>query len=171
MELTAKQRLFVSFYLGESAGNATDAARKAGYSSPDTMGRRLVRKGPVRAAIDARLDEVALTSNQILARLSEMAMGGVGDFLKVDDAGGVAFDFAAARRRGKLPLLKKYKADDKGTQIETHDPIRALDLLGKYRRLWSEQKDDDAGPIRVIVEYTDPDQAAPAAPESAEDSG
>jgi len=31
-ELTYKQKLFVEHYLGEANGNATDAARRAGYS-------------------------------------------------------------------------------------------------------------------------------------------
>lgn len=167
--LTAKQRLFVAFYLGVSAGNATDAARRAGYRQPHEQGRRLVRKSTVSTAIDAKLDEASLSANEILARLSEIAQGGLSDFIEVDEGGYPRFNFGQAKRRGKLSLLKKFKQDDKSTQIEAHDPMRALELLGKYRRLWSEKQEEEDGPIRVIVEYVDKGPTAPAALESEED--
>ncbi len=45
--LTFKQRLLVEHFLGESAGNAVDAARRAGYGSPERVGRRIVAKSGV----------------------------------------------------------------------------------------------------------------------------
>ena len=54
MQLTYKQRLFVSAYLGEANGNATEAARIAGYADPGIRGHELVKNSKIRAAIDAK---------------------------------------------------------------------------------------------------------------------
>lgn len=169
MELNARQRLFVSYYLGVSSGNATDAARRAGCPHPEVAGHRLLRNVNVRAAIDAKLDQVALTSDQILARLSEVATGGVSDFIEVTEGGFPRLDFASAKKRGKMKLLRKFKQTETGVEIETHDPIKALDMLGKYRRLWSDKPDGDGNTIKVSVEYIDTGPVAPAARESEED--
>lgn len=50
LKLTPKQQLFVDNY----CGNATDAARKAGYSYPNRQGYRLLTHVDVRAAIIER---------------------------------------------------------------------------------------------------------------------
>ena len=136
MDLTSKQRQFVAFYLGESNGNATDAARRAGYKHPNVSGPRLLVKVGIRAAIDAKLDSTALSSERILARLSEIADGGLVHVLKVESERVVTLDFRQAKRRGKLGLLKKLKHTEHGVEIETHDPLKALEMLGKYRGLW-----------------------------------
>lgn len=137
-ELTAKQRLFVAYYLGESAGNATDAARRAGYRSPEDAGRRLVRKSPVSVAINAKLDQAALTADEILARLSEQATASIGDFIEVTEEGAYKIDLLKAKRGRKLGMLKRIKSGEFGVEITLHDPQKALELLGKYRGLWKD---------------------------------
>lgn len=136
MELTAKQRLFVHYYLGESRGNATDAARRADYRSPGVEGHRLLRNAKIRAAIDLQLDAIALTSSEILAQLSEVAQGGIHKFIKVDTKGNASLNFKQAKKDARLGLLRKFKQTNKGIEIETHDPLKALELLGKFRGLW-----------------------------------
>lgn len=58
-KLTEKQRRFVEAYMGEAAGNGTEAARLAGYKgSAKTLGvvaTENLAKPSVRAAIDARV--------------------------------------------------------------------------------------------------------------------
>ena len=49
--LTPKQRSFVKAYRGQAAGNATEAARLAGYKSPMVEGCRLLRNAKVAQAI------------------------------------------------------------------------------------------------------------------------
>ena len=57
--MTDRQRLFVDFYLGESKGNATQAARLAGCKWPRVAGPRLLTTvevgGVVRARFEAEL--------------------------------------------------------------------------------------------------------------------
>jgi phage terminase small subunit len=138
--LTDRQRLFVAAYLGPAKGNASEAARIAGYSHPAQVGSRLVHKSAVSEQIKAGLTEVALTSSQILANLSEIADGSLDDYLKVTTRGKVTLDLAKAKKAEKLRLIRKIKIDRNGeVQIELHDPIRALDLLGKYRNLFTDR--------------------------------
>lgn len=150
-ELTYKQQLFVEAYLGEANGNAAEAARVAGYSSPERVGRQLLTKTGVMAQIDARLDEAALTTNQILARLSDIATGDLGDFLKIDDDGGWKLDLLKAKR--KTHLIRKIKSGRQGTEIELYNSLEALTLLGKYRKLFTEKVDVMSGgdPVTVAV--------------------
>jgi phage terminase small subunit len=58
MSLTEKQKRFVDFYI--ETGNATEAARKAGYASKAAYatGAENLRKPQIKAAIDARLKEL-----------------------------------------------------------------------------------------------------------------
>lgn len=58
MSLTEKQKRFVDFYI--ETGNATEAARKAGYASKAAYatGAENLRKPQIKATIDARLKEL-----------------------------------------------------------------------------------------------------------------
>lgn len=135
-ELTYKQRLFVTNYLGEANGNATEAARMAGYRHPNVAGARLLAKVSIRARIEARLDEAALTADEILARLSEHATGSFEPFLKIGEDGSITLDLKRAKKLGKLCLVKKLKQGDQGIEIQLYDAQKALIQLGKYRRLF-----------------------------------
>jgi phage terminase small subunit len=57
--LTERERRFVEAYMGAAAGNATKAARLAGYSATTArkQGSRLVTKGHIRAAIRERAND------------------------------------------------------------------------------------------------------------------
>lgn len=147
--LTYKQRLFVEAYLGPSNGNASDAARRAGYKNPALLGHRLVKKSAISAAISARLDSAALTTNQILAILSDQATVSVEDFGHVSEHG-YTLDLDKARKRGRMHCIKKLKpvrvqVDDGEDQpayrteyeIELHNSQTAIELLGKYRGMWA----------------------------------
>ena len=96
--LTAKQRLFIDGYL--KTWNATEAARRARYQGNDetlaSMGAENLRKPQIRAAIEKRLKAHQLSSDRILARLGEMGMANIADFL--DDTG--KFDLAKLKARG-----------------------------------------------------------------------
>lgn len=58
MKLTEKQRRFVDYYV--ETGNATESARRAGYSSKtaEAIGLENLGKPRIKAAIDARLREL-----------------------------------------------------------------------------------------------------------------
>lgn len=56
--MTEKQRKFVEAYMGQTAGNATEAARLAGYGGDDNAlaaaGSRLLRNAKVQRAVQER---------------------------------------------------------------------------------------------------------------------
>jgi phage terminase small subunit len=163
-KLKYKERLFVSYYLGEANGNASEAARLAGYSSPPVLGHRLLKKVHIRAAIEARLAGPALTADEVLARLSDQAAADVGDFLTFSRPEGrgegdkaapvrVRLDLDKARRNGKLPLVKKLKRGKYGLEIELYDAQAALVQLGKYHGLFRDDRAD--GKDEVVKEYAE----------------
>lgn len=166
--LTYKQRLFVLYYLGESQGNASDAARRAGYPAAGARvtGARLLTNANIRAAIDAKLAEAAIPADEVLARLSDHATTSLGDFLKIDKRGTVRLDFRQAKRRGRLPCVKKLKRGKYGWELELYDAQAALVQLGKYHGLFDRMKLDDA-PDEDLEEHaagSDPGRAGPEAP-------
>jgi phage terminase small subunit len=141
-KLLYKERLFVSYFLGESNGNATDAARRAGYVHPNKIGPRLAVKVGIRAAIEARLAGPALSAAETLARLSEQATADMGDFVSV--VGDVArVDLATAKRRGKLHLVRKLKQGRYGPELELYSAQAALELLARHHGLLGRKDDDD----------------------------
>ena len=167
--LSYKQRLFVEAYLGPSNGNATDAARRAGYRWPDKVAERLVGKSGIRAAIAARLTAAAIPANHVLAIISDHATASPEDFGDVDE-NGFRLRLDKAKRRKKLHCIKKLKPvrirldDDNADpdsppqfrtdyEIEFYDAQSALDKIGKFYGLWKDK-------IEQTVELTPMAQAA-----------
>lgn len=140
--LTPRQRIFIEEYL--RCWNATEAARRAGYSDPEQSGWVNKHKVEVRAAMEARLSEHRLSADEVLARLSDHAMGTMGDFIGTNylESGQAitVIDLERARRAGKLHLIKKIRVDEKGTAIELYDAKAALELLGKHYELFTEKQ-------------------------------
>lgn len=160
MALSAKQQLFVDTYL--ATFNATQSALTAGYSDKTAyaQGARLLKNAEILEAIQARLDETAMSANEVLMRIAEHARGDIDDYL--DDNGG--FDLAKARRAAKTRLIKKFKTKTTvrtfgETEVETteiefelYDAQAALALLGKHHKLFvdrSELTGKDGGPIQT----------------------
>ena len=79
-KLTPKQELFCQHYTGEAKGNASEAARLAGYagSCVGTMGDKLVHNG----AVQARIEALRSPSDSLLTRTREQALGKLWDALE-----------------------------------------------------------------------------------------
>lgn len=77
-KLTHKQRIFVDKYL--QCWNATDAARRAGYSERTArqIGSRLLTNVDISAEIDRRMQQHAMEANEVLHHLSTIAKPGFG---------------------------------------------------------------------------------------------
>lgn len=148
MALTNKQQLFIEHYL--TCLNAAEAARRAGYSvrSARQTGSENLSNPDIKAEIDARLKEAAMTADEVLRRLADQARATMEDFIsaaeiKVTDAEdsevflSPRVDLDKARKLGKMHLLKKFKVDTNGgVSIELHDPQAALVQLGRYHGLF-----------------------------------
>jgi phage terminase small subunit len=134
-DLNFRQRLFVSAYLGKAMGNATEAARIAGYRHPMEYSHQLLQKTTVREAIARKAEEVTLSANEILSRLADQASADMSDFLTIGEDG-VKVDLEKARRLGRLHQIKKFSRNKFGIVLELHDSQSALALLGKYHGLF-----------------------------------
>jgi hypothetical protein len=152
--LTYRQRLFVFHFLGSANGNATEAARLAGYSSPKQQGTENLAKPSIRAALDANLAGPALAAEETLARLADIATVDMGDFARFYVArhrkGGtwLEFDLKAAKAAGISHLIKSIKPTRNGMAIELHDSLAALDKLSRVHGLY-----------RADTRDADPDRA------------
>jgi len=161
--LTAKEQTFVNAYLGEARFNATDAARMAGYKGSANVlhvsGSRLLRSAKVSAVVRERMNEAAMSANEVLARLSDIASGRLADCLDEDGK----FNLKLAKQRGTDQLLKKLKikrtskkvdtqtgSDEESETLETsllyeevefemYSALEALRDLGKYHKLFTEK--------------------------------
>jgi hypothetical protein len=138
-EFNDRQRRFVVYFLGVSNGNATDAARRAGYAFPHVTSARLLANARIRAAIEARVTEVALTADEVLSKLADHANANPDDIFTADDKGNLKFDYLKAKRNGKLHLIKEMKQGKNGWEVKLHDSQAALALLGKYHNLFNDR--------------------------------
>lgn len=175
-DLTGKQQVFIDEYLSNGF-NATEAARKAGYKGDSktlaVVGFENLRKPNISAIVNERLNEAAMSANEVLARLSKIARGEVIDFLDEDGK----FDLKTARQLQKAGLLKKLKSKRTSKRVdvleegneesretletalvyeevefEMYSAHEALRDLGKFHKLFADRVEHtgkDGGPIET----------------------
>ena len=82
-KLTNKQQVFIEEYL--RCWNATEAARRAGYSEATArqIGSRLLTNVDIASEIECRLEELTMSPAEVLMRLTEQARSDIGQFFKV----------------------------------------------------------------------------------------
>lgn len=170
MALNDRQALFVEEYL--RTFNATKAALSAGYSprSACEIGWENLRKPQIAEVIKQRLAESAMSADEVLMRLADIARGDIADLLKVD-GNNIKIDLDKAMVAQKTGLIKKLtqktttrttddvETEDVVTSIELHDPLTALQLIGKNHKLFVE-KAEVSGPNGGPIEYKDVNEAS-----------
>lgn len=138
MGLTRKQQVFVNEYL--KCWNATEAARKAGYSerSIRAIAHENLTKPYIKAEITRRLEENAMGADEVLARLSDIARADVGKFLTwIDGYKEPIIDIS--KTKDKTHLIKRMEYDKDGrVKFELHDAHAALRDLGKHHGLFTD---------------------------------
>jgi phage terminase small subunit len=175
-ELKSKQRRFIDEYLIDF--NATQAAIRVGYArnSAKVQGSRLLDNENVSKEIDRRIDEKAMSADEVLTRLADMARGDLADLMEITPTGFV-FKLMEKDANGnvvvnpKTKLIKKIKqkvttylskksdGEDREiieTELELYSAQEALALLGKHHQLFTENinlKHD--GEIVFNVKYAD----------------
>jgi len=155
MALSTKRRVFVEYYLRDF--NATKAAKLAGYSerSADVIGHELLGIPEIRRAIDERLSELRMGTDEVLSRLAEQARGGAQYLIEVRD-GVPIMNWERLQAEGKLHLIKKitFGADGRPQQVEFYDAQQALSLLSRTLGLFvdrSEVSGPGGGALQVRV--------------------
>lgn len=139
-KLTDKQKLWLENYL--ATFNATEAARRAGYKHPNVVGPHNLTVDYLQERIKERLNAAAMSADEVLYRLAQMARGSL-EFFMADDGQITPESIQAGIDAGHGYLIKKLHIRDtrhgQVISLELHDPQTALTLLAKYHRLFSEQ--------------------------------
>ncbi len=146
VQLTGKQQAFIDAYFALRF-NGTEAARQAGYSGDENTlaatASRMLRNNKIRSAIDKRFKQTKMGPDEVLGRLSYIATGSMEDFVDPDSC---TLDLAKAQKAKALGLIRKLKIktiinakDDTEimeVEFELHDPMRAMEMLGKHWRVF-----------------------------------
>lgn len=146
--LTNKQIVFIEHYL--FCWNATEAARQAGYAYPNVEGPKNLVKPSIQGYIQARLNELKMSADEVLTRLTAHARGSIGAFVSTDEDG-TPNGFSLKEDR-PLHLVKKVSVTDKGWSFEMYDAQAALALLGKHHGLFVDRTEltgKDGNPIEA----------------------
>lgn len=163
MGINTKQRAFIEEYL--RCWNATEAAKRVGYSERTArqQGSRLLSNANISAEISTAISEKAMSADEVLKRLADMARGDMGDFLDITSMGFVV-DLSGAVEKGLTHLIKKVKqrtttsVSKDGTETEIHDieielydAQAALVQLGRKHALFTDKQDITSGGETINV--------------------
>jgi hypothetical protein len=146
MSLSKKRRVFIEEYL--RCWNQTEAARRAGYKNPEVMGCRLMKVKEVRKLVDQRIEELAMSANEVLLRLAEQARSEQTKYLIANGS----VDLKRLIDAGKAHLVKGTRWDRAGNLIvEFHDAQAALVHLGRHYKLFTDQMEHTGSVIVKVV--------------------
>jgi phage terminase small subunit len=98
---TLKQQVFVEEVLKD--GNATRAARKAGYKHPHVQGAQNLEKLRIRERIQARIEDAKVETNEVIGTLASHMRGDLADVVPEDEI------LQRAKEAGVSHLIKKLK--------------------------------------------------------------
>jgi phage terminase small subunit len=160
-KLTLKMRTFCLAYAGEANGNATEAARIAGYKGNEDTLRVVASENLAKPNIQAeikrlrksteqKLGKRIMTAAEVQAELSEIAMTPWRDLVEV--------------RYGS-------EGEVVGARLKLADKIKACELMGKKYKLFTDKVEHAFTPDQVaketLAELTDPSGKYKLPPEAA----
>ncbi|MGJ1431605.1 terminase small subunit [Sphingobacterium spiritivorum] len=128
-KLTTNQRRFVEEYCKDF--NATQAAIRAGYSEKTAavVGHENLRKPNISQAINARLDELSLSAEELTKKTADIARGNLADYMTTR-----MVEYRPRIRKGLLELIAELEYDlmlkeefcaEKGYTEEAFDEFQA----------------------------------------------
>ena len=159
--MTGKQQKFIEFYLGESNCNGVDAARRAGYAGGYAVlgvtAHDNLKNPKIAAEIKRKLEERAMSAEQVLSRLAEQAQG-IGEYVRYHKnqlgkfEAYVDLDKLIADGKGHLVKCIKRDAKTGDDVIEFYDAQTALLNLGRYHKLFVDKTENSTN---VSVSFED----------------
>lgn len=151
--VTDQQRAFVEEYL-RNGFIATRAAKVVGYY-PDGV-YRVLKHPEIRELINERLQEMVMTADEVLTRLSEQARGEYGQYIKANGD----IDLEKLVADGKGHLIKSIKDTRYGKSITFVDSQEAIRLLSRYYNITGTDINVDARQINfntIEVRLSEPE--------------
>lgn len=127
-----KERVWLEEYL--KCFNAAEAARRADYKWPNRIGTRKLAK--FADEIEARIAEKAMSADEVLLRLAEIARAEFTDYVNAEGE----VNLNALKADGKMHLIKGTHWDrNDHLVIKFCDQEHALELIGKHHGLFVER--------------------------------
>jgi phage terminase small subunit len=112
---------------------------------------RLLTNANISAEIERRLAELKMSADEIILRYSQIARADIGDFMDITTVA-AQVDLHKAKEARKTGLIKKVKqrttitthkdgseSEDHWIELELHDPLRALEQLGRHLKLFTDR--------------------------------
>jgi hypothetical protein len=159
---TKREAAFIELYIRSWKGAAS--ARSVGISQKNSgnWAYETLKKPYIQEAINQRLKEIRMGTDEIYARLSEQARADLSELLEfydvpildkdgnhIGDRQSIRVKQNAFERFGYL--FKSISPTSGGDfKVELHDAQRALELLGKTYSLFVD-RDDQGKPIQPVV--------------------
>lgn len=139
-DLNTRQVLFVDFYI--QSGNATESAKKAGYSAKSAyqLGCELLKNAKIQAAIDARLKQLEseriAKDKEVLEYITAVMRGETEEEVVMNIGTGKGFT-----------RVEKVKA-----QVSAKERLKAAEMLAKVKGMFiSRQEVELQGVIPVVI--------------------
>jgi len=137
--LTGKQQAFAEHYVATL--NGTKAAELAMYSGSRAtlaaIAYENLRKPHIVAEINRQFKKrTRMTDDEIVMRLEAMASANLGDFYQPGSDRQV--DMEKFKEMGHL--VQSFKQNQYGASITLHNPLKALELLGKTKAMFVERQ-------------------------------
>lgn len=156
MALSNKQQVFISEYI--KCWNASEAARRAGYNGKsNVIGSQLLANLSISEAIQARVDEIKMSADEVLVRLTNMARANISDFahIQTDSDLGNLGDAGQVIKKFKRKITRdKNGSEFEEIELELYPADVNLERVGKVHGLFTdriEHTGKDGGPI-IITE-------------------
>ena len=157
--LNVRERVFVDTYL--TTWNGTEAMRRAGYGTCNAAeAYKLRKRPPIAGEIRRRLEEMRMSADEVLVRLTEQARGAYKDYLLADGT----VDLTRMLAEGRGHLIKAMRVGRGGNiVVEFHDAQTALSMLARTHGLFQD-KEEPTTHVQIRVNYGEA-PAPSAAPE------
>lgn len=155
--LTLLQRRFINYWF-ETGGNATEAAKLAGYKGEyhtlGVVGHENLKKPKIIEEIENRLESETMTANEALWRLGQIGRMDISPYLEgYGRLTGVDLDRLIDDGHGHL--IKGVKQTKEGTQIEFYDKQKALEQILKFYKIDSPDTVVNVDQRTITVVYED----------------
>lgn len=165
--INEKMRRFADEWLtGEHTGkafNGVAAYKHAGYAiqdqNPSGNPSKLLRHPGVQEYIRKRLEEHAMSAQEVLFRFTEIARSQVGDVVAKDINNRLTIDPDKVLENQRF--IRNFGFDSNGNpKIEFHDSLEALKQIARVLGMLKdglEVTGTGGGPVKLQVEFVDPD--------------
>lgn len=164
--LTPRQLAFAHAYA--RCGVAETAAIEAGYSKATARGSadRLLANAGIRTEVDrllaAAADKAGVTVEKIAEELTLMGFSDLAEFVEwgfdpdKPEAPQVRLIPSAKLDAARRRAIVEVSQTQHGVRIKLADKSKALELLGRYRRMFDDPDADRTTPVTVVLNMAGP---------------